>query len=258
MKVALLSIDASWSFKKRLKRIEILVKKAAENGARLALLPELSYGGYSVDSSALMAYDFDVGFEFFAAVAKNYGIYIGFGVSCLQDNGKFKNSYIVVSNNGDKVCNYDKIHLFSFANEDTVFDCGDRLACFELEGVRIGLSICYDLRFAEIFSLYADSCDAVLCAAAWPKKRVDDFRLLLKARALENRMSMIGINWQGGDLYSKSSFVVDNTARIQKSFVSKGELDIYELEKTNLGSDRPNSVADKRFDLYMKLMLERL
>jgi len=255
VKIALLSLDASLAFEQRLEEIEKLVAKSAKKSARLALLPELSYSGYTNDSSILTSNNFDSALKFFSSLAMRHGIYIGFGAP-VQDGRKFKNSYTVVSDSGDIVCEYQKMHTFSFAGEDVIFERGDSIDSFSIDGISIGVSICYDLRFAEIFSLYADRCDAVVCPSAWPKNRIKDFRLLIKARALENRLSMIGINWRGGGLYLKSSCVSNEAGVIQKPLISGSKLDIYELTKKNIAKNEPNSVLDKRFDLYAKLMME--
>jgi predicted amidohydrolase len=255
VKIALLSLDASLAIEQRMKEIEKLIAKSAKNGVRLALLPELSYSGYTNDSSILASNNFDSALKFFSYLARRHRIYIGFGAPT-QNGRKFKNSYTVVSDSGDAVCEYQKIHTFSFAEEDAVFERGDSIASFSVDGVSIGVSICYDLRFAEIFSLYADGCDAVVCPSAWPKNRIKDFRLLIKARALENRLSVIGINWRGGGLYLKSSCVSNEAGVMQKPLISGSRLDIYELAKKNIAKNEPNSVLDKRFDLYAKLMME--
>lgn len=256
MKTAILSLDASLSFVQRIKEIELLIEKSAKEGVNLVLLPELSYCGYTVDSSIFAKHSFGNGLNFFSSLAKKHSVYIGFGVA-KRSGERYKNSYVVVSSKGETVCVYDKIHIFSFANEDAVFDGGDRLCIFELDGLKIGISICYDLRFPEIFSLYADRCDVVLCPSAWPKKRIGEFKLLLKARAVENRISMIGINWLGGE-YLKSSFVTDAIGMVQKPLVAGRKLDIYEILAKNTNSKTPNRVNDKRFDLYVKFIGERV
>lgn len=256
MKAAILSLDASLSFVQRVKEIKSLVEKSAKEGVKIVLLPELSYCGYAVDGSIFAKHSFDDGLNFFSSLAKKHGVHIGFGVA-KQSGERYKNSYVVVSNKGETVCVYDKIHIFSFADEDAVFDGGDKLCIFELDGVSIGISICYDLRFPEIFSLYADKCDVVLCPSAWPKKRAGEFKLLLKARAVENRISMIGINWLGGE-YVKSSLATDATGMVQKPLVAGRKLDVYEILPKSTNSKTPNSVNDKRFDLYAKFIGERV
>lgn len=251
-----MSVDASYGFDDRLKRADELLALASVNGAKLALFPELFYGGYDLSPDELCKYDFEDGVAFFSALAIKYKIAVGFGVG-QKTATKYKNSYIVLSNDGKPLAHYDKIHVFSFAKEDDVFVGGDKLASFELDGVTFGLSICYDLRFPEIFSLYSKECDAVLCPAAWPKKRVSNFKFLLKARALENLFTVVGINWQGksdkGIEYAKSSAVATPKAAFKKPIFAGDEIDIYEINKREIPNGAPDTVKDKLFSLYASL-----
>lgn len=247
MKVALLSLDASLGFNDRLRKIEELISSARSKEARVVVLPEMSYGGYMATPLAGHKED---GFGFFSKLALKYGVYIAFGT--IRDFGeKFKNSLLVVSDKGELISEYDKIHIFSFANEDKSFEGGENLAWVEIEGLTFGLSICYDLRFAEMYSLYSKTCDAVLCIAAWPKKRIANFKLLLKVRALENLTPMLGVNWQGTE-YIKSSHVANTTGAFQKPLFESVDMDIYEIGTKTLPKTLPNTIEDKRFALYAK------
>ena len=250
MKIALLSIDFSFDFEQRVAKIEELIKLSVAHNAKLLLLPELSYCGYSTDIDKIAKSGIDDAVGFFCALAKKYEVSIGFGVA-KPHNGRYKNSYLIVSKSGEIIASYDKIHIFSFGGEERIFDGGDELESFEIDGVRFGLCICYDLRFAEVFSIYSATCDAVLCPSAWPKKRAADFQLLLRARALENRLSVAGVNWRGGE-YGKLSLVAKNDGSLEEPLFTSEELDIFEINKKELFDKEPNSVADKRFGLYAR------
>ena len=250
MKIALLSIDFSFDFEERIAKIEELTRLSAAHEAKLLLFPELSYCGYATDVDKIAKYSFDDGVHLFCVLAKKYEVNIGFGVA-KPYNGRYKNSYLIASKSGEIVALYDKIHIFSFGGEERIFDGGDELESFEVDGVRFGLSICYDLRFAEIFSIYSATCDVVLCPSAWPKKRAADFRLLLRARALENRLSVAGVNWRGGE-YEKLSFVAKNDGSMEEPLFTSEELDIFEINKKEISDKEPNSVTDKRFGLYAR------
>lgn len=247
MKVALLSLDVSLTTKARLGQIKELVLSASSMGASLCVLPEMSFGGYNATPK-----ECDQGAdEFFAALAKEANVAIAYGHVKKADK-KLKNSVTVVSSSGEELAHYDKMHVFTFANEQKSFEGGDVLANFSIGDIRFGLSICYDLRFAELYSLYAKSCDAVLCIAAWPKKRISTFKLLLKARAVENVTTLVGVNWQGGE-YVKSSYVATQNGVFSKPVYAGSELDIYEISPSKKDGKSPNSVDDKRFELYAKL-----
>lgn len=247
MKVALLSLNVALTDKERLERIRELVSSASSIGALLCVLPEMCFGGYNA-----IPKECDYGAdEFFALLAKEANVAIAYG-HVKNSNKKLKNSLTVVSNSGKKLASYDKMHVFTFANEQKSFEGGDALASFSIDGMRFGLSVCYDLRFAELYSLYAKSCDAVLCIAAWPKKRISTFKLLLKARAVENVTTLVGVNWQGGE-YVKSSRVANQKGVFAKPVFASNELDIYEITPSAKDNKTPNSVNDKRYELYAKL-----
>lgn len=93
---------------------------------------------------------------------------------------------------------YDKRHLFSYGGEDRRYAAGTRREVVEWRGVRFLLQICYDLRF-PVFSRNASDYDVALYVASWPESRIDVWRTLLKARAIENQCYAVGVNRCGDD-----------------------------------------------------------
>jgi len=129
-----------------------------------------------------------------SAVAEEAGIYV-LG-SYRKDTGSLpQNVAAVFAPDGARIAEYAKIHLFSPDGEDASFMPGEKLCIFMLNGVRFGIAICYDLRFADLFGAYARAgCDAVIVPAAWPCVRLKHWDLFLHARALENQIYVVGIN----------------------------------------------------------------
>lgn len=129
-----------------------------------------------------------------------------------NDNGNFFNRLIWVKPEGD-MFTYDKRHLFRMAGEDKVYSAGNKNITVELLGWRIRPFICYDLRFPlwtrNIDNIY----DAAIFIANWPERRSLHWKLLLRARAIENQCYVIGVNRVGtdgnGHPYSGDSSVVD-------------------------------------------------
>ena len=106
---------------------------------------------------------------------------------------------------------YDKRHLFGFAGETDAYVAGERRVVTEWRGVRFLLQVCYDLRF-PVFSRNAGDYDAVIYVANWPTQRIDVWRTLLKARALENQCIVVGVNRVGKDPaceYCGGSMIID-------------------------------------------------
>ena len=98
---------------------------------------------------------------------------------------------------------YRKTHLFTGApiGEDKCFAPGNELKSFPFGGLRLGLSICYDLRFPEVYRTLAieEEANVFILSSAWPFPRVEHFRILATARAIENQSYMIVSNRVGTD-----------------------------------------------------------
>jgi len=133
------------------------------------------------------------------------------GSLIIKDNGKYYNRLIWMPPSG-VVEYYDKIHLFSFADEDRHFTAGTERKIFTHEQWRICPQICYDLRFPESARNNIDY-DVLLYVANWPKVRVDAWSSLLRARAIENVAYTVGVNRVGQDgiekAYNGQSTLID-------------------------------------------------
>jgi omega-amidase len=130
--------------------------------------------------------------------------------SCpILEQDKFYNR-LFVYNKGKEITHYDKHHTF-IGGEREAYQSGSTLNTFEFKGWKIGLNICYDLRFPVWCR--AQECDIMVFCANWPSKRQDHWTTLLKARAIENQCYVIGINRIGTDEndwhYSGDSVVFD-------------------------------------------------
>jgi omega-amidase len=97
---------------------------------------------------------------------------------------------------------YRKIHPFSLAEEDQHFTRGKDIVTSNYDNYKIGLSICYDLRFPELYRYYAkERTELMINIANWPVKRIEHWKYLLRARAIENQCFMVGVNRIGNDPY---------------------------------------------------------
>jgi nitrilase len=143
-----------------------------------------------------------------AALAREYGVWLVGGTLPIhaEQPGRVRNACCVWSPAGERVARYDKIHLFAYDNgrgeaydEARVLEAGDTPVTFEAEGLRVGLSICYDLRFPEHFrALMNPPCDLLVVPAAftWTTGQAH-WELLLRARAVENLCHVLA-SAQGG------------------------------------------------------------
>jgi predicted amidohydrolase len=124
-----------------------------------------------------------------------------------------KNTAVVIGRDGRILSTYAKMHLFSSGHEDEGNTPGTDLGMFTLDSLACGVAICYDLRFPDLFRLYAQQgVQAVFVPSAWPHIRTRHWELFIQARALENQMYIIGVNTTGQtpiESYSGNSMTAD-------------------------------------------------
>ena len=126
--------------------------------------------------------------------------------------------------------------------------------------LKIGVTICYDLRFPEIYSALGAKSDLIVNIANWPTKRIEHWTTLLRARAIENQVYIAGVNRIGTDQnsleYVKSSIAVNPNGEILKPIYSEKELDIYEIDKDVLSEfkTRFSTTQDRNPAFYKSIL----
>jgi deaminated glutathione amidase len=219
MKVAAIQMVSGCAVGPNLERARALLTQAAAAGAELAVLPEYFclLGRADTDKLAVQeAQGHGPIQQALADAARALGLWIVGGTLPLRDAGgpepaaRVRNACLVFDPHGTAVRRYDKIHLFRFDNgqerfdESRVLDAGHAPALFELPSRdghvwRVGLSVCYDLRFPELYRAYADQgADLLLVPSAftWTTGEAH-WDLLLRARAVEN-LAWVVAPAQGG------------------------------------------------------------
>ena len=165
----------------------------------MILLPELwSTGYYPTPVENFADKDGRRTKEFLCAAAKKFSVNIIGGSVIVESGGQIFNRSYVANRRGEIVASYDKTHLFSFAGEDKVFSAGDKISVVELDGVKCGVAICYDLRFPEFIRKIAlAGAEIIFIPAAWSLKRLTPRQILTKARAIENQIFVVFANSSG-------------------------------------------------------------
>ena len=233
MRIALTQMDQKWEDKEEnLLTCEVLIHEAKNNGADLIIFPEMTLTGFSMNYPAVAEEKESKNLEKFKKLAKYNDIAIIFGL--VIKNEKYgTNSAIFLSREGEVLETYNKIHPFSLAGEDENIKGGESLCIVENLNLRIGMTICYDLRFPELYSALSQYCDLVVNIANWPAKRIDHWITLLKARAIENQIYVAGVNRIGIDNngleYMKSSMIFNPNGEIMIPVYSEEQLDIYDI-----------------------------
>lgn len=113
-------------------------------------------------------------------------------------NGGYRNLSLVYSPDGSERAAYRKLHPFSYGGEDRLFEPGREIATVDIEGWVAQPTICYDLRFPELYRAGSDrGAHLILVQANWPEARQAHWRALLQARAIENQAFVAGVNCTG-------------------------------------------------------------
>jgi deaminated glutathione amidase len=223
LRVACVQINSSPSKAENLERMEPLVARAAATGADLVLLPEKWNGLGSHEILLDVAEPLDGG-ETVGAMsrwARTHGVTLVGGSIAERREGrdKLSNTCVVFDPDGEIAAVYRKIHMFDVEvggvvyRESEIEEPGDGPVSCEVEGWRLGLTVCYDLRFPELYRILAvEGAELVTVPAAFTLfTGKDHWELLLRARAVENQCYVVAANqWgvvEGKASYGRSSIV---------------------------------------------------
>lgn len=236
---------------------ENLAAQAAARGADLLLLPELWSTGYDLDHTAEHAAPLDSGhFALMAGLAKAHQLYIAGTALEANPGGKPFNTAALYGPDGKCAGAYRKVHLWAPLGEVEHMTPGDAMPAFDLPWGRVAMAICYDLRFPELWRRLADAgAQLVLIPAEWPVRRIEHWRLLLRARAVENQLFVAGCNRTGtgadGD-FGGYSALVDPWARVLAEVGSEPGLCITTIEMDEVTRARRlfPFLADRRPEVY--------
>ncbi|MFT5643666.1 MAG: putative amidohydrolase [Janthinobacterium sp.] len=206
--VAAIQMISSASVSDNIATARRLVGQAAAAGAQLVLLPEYwAIMGHSDNDKVALAEQPGHGViqDCMAGLAREHGIWLIGGTLPLQTEvpGKVFNTTLVYDPQGQPVGRYDKIHLFGFSNGNETYDesrtivPGSLIGSIEAPFGRVGLSVCYDLRFPELYRAMG-SCTLIVVPAAFTHTTgLAHWEVLLRARAIENQCYVLAAA-QGG------------------------------------------------------------
>jgi predicted amidohydrolase len=137
---------------------------------------------------------------------------------------------------------------------------GNLLKIVDFDSFSIGLTICYDLRFPELYSSLGTQSELVVNIACWPSQRLDHWTTLLKARAIENQIFMVGVNRIGSDgngqHYMKSSMIFNPNGIKLEPIHSEDELDVFDLDISTLTDfkSRFSTTQDRKPEFYKSIL----
>ncbi|GGY69398.1 carbon-nitrogen hydrolase family protein [Marinobacter zhanjiangensis] len=260
--VAAIQMVSTGDIDDNLNQASLLLARAAEQGARVAVLPEnfavLDTANMPVHGSREVSVDGPIR-SFLADQARKHGLWIVGGSlpigarpdgSAIED--RVRASCVVVDDQGREVARYDKIHLFDAMVEDTqgqyresdTFEPGEELVTVDTPVGRLGLSICYDLRFPEFFrQLRERDVDWVTLPSAFTWLTGDaHWHPLVRARAIENQVWIVAPG-QGGQNSERRrtyghSMIVDPWGKIMKELAEGAGVITTEINLDHLAEVR--------------------
>jgi omega-amidase len=202
MRIALIQLAPDWeSPKETIAQIENLGLEKID--ADLILFPELTLTGFTMNSEMLAEELDGVSTTFFIGLAKKLKKHIIAGLIENYDDRRYNNA-VHFDRDGLIAARYRKIHPYSYAGEDKSYSGSKELVTTKIDNHVFGLSVCYDLRFPELYRMYAkQGVEAIINIANWPVQRIHHWNHLLKARAIENLCYVIGCNRIGDDPFNK-------------------------------------------------------
>lgn len=265
MLVALVSLNQLWHKKEEnFLRCKELAQTAVDKGAELIIFPEMTLTGYSLDTELVPEeIASSKTLEKFAVLSEELHCDILFGAGISFRHTERPHNVLCHAgwNSGARPV-YSKIHPFSVVGEDEVYEAGESLNFIGIKGIKLGASICYDLRFPELFSQMALQCVGAICIANWPSQRIEHWHVLLKARAIENQMFLIGVNRVGVDglgvEYIKSSRVISPTGESVGEVFKSLELDIFDIDFNTTQEARDEfPILKDRYPVYSKFLQKK-
>jgi predicted amidohydrolase len=241
-----------------IRKIAEFALRAKSAGAELIVFPEMVDTGYSMSTIKAHASRWtDGAVSQVQAIAKELSVAIVSGVS-ERDGDCIYNSQVFIDSRGAIIGKYRKTHLFTPIEEHKCFSAGRELASFSFAEFRLGLSICYDLRFPEVYRTLAidHGANVLIISSAWPFPRVEHFRVLAAARAIENQSYLVAANRvgrDGGTSFCGTSAIIDPYGvAIAAASADREELVVADVSEEVLHSVRTRMpvFADRRQGLY--------
>ncbi len=228
--ILVLQLDLLWhDAQGNRERIQQILSHQRTSNAKLIVLPEMFSTGFTMEANELAEPTQGPTCQWMQEMAQQYQATVC-GSIIVKEKGNYYNRFLWVDAGGLQGY-YDKRHLFAMGKEDRVYTGGQSQPIFTQANWKVLPQICYDLRFPvwsrnEVSDKGSWKYDLAVYVASWPEKRVHHWEALLKARAIENQVYVIGVNRVGEDpngiRYTGSSMVVHPSGEIL-AYASGGE-----------------------------------
>ncbi|HZP29472.1 MAG TPA: nitrilase-related carbon-nitrogen hydrolase, partial [Acidimicrobiia bacterium] len=177
MRVAAVQHDVVWADKEaNFARLAPMIDAAARAGARFVVLTEMYSTGFVMDAASVAEPVDGPSTAFLVEQARRHDVWVCGSLPELEPGREHPYNRLVVAAPDGTRHRYAKIHPFTYAREDEHYAAGEERVVVDVEGVRVGLFVCYDLRFADEFWALAPDVDAYVVPANWPESRREHWR----------------------------------------------------------------------------------
>lgn len=225
----------------------------------VVVLPEMFSTGFSMKAEDLAEEMDGPSVQWMKEMAARYKMIIT-GSLIIKEEGQFYNRLVWMQPNG-VWGQYDKRHLFAYAEEDKHYTSGQERLIAAVNGWKVNLMICYDLRFPvwarQQFREEGFEYDVLIYVANWPERRSGAWKTLLQARAIENQCYVIGVNRVGNDgngiYHSGDSMVVNPLGEVAYHKAHKEDVFTITLQKEELEEIRKKMPFWKDADAFALL-----
>ncbi len=203
IKIAALQMNSAiGDIEKNCDKIDKIVSTEISDDADILILPEVWTCGWACRHFTECAEDIDkaASISLLKKIAKEHNINILGGSIILKKNNLLYNSCPVIDRNGKLLATYEKNHLFSYygCDEGKYITAGTNPVMVNLEGINIGLTICFDIRFPEIYRAYRKAgADLLVNMAAWGLSKPIPWEMMTRSRAIENQTYMVALTQSG-------------------------------------------------------------
>lgn len=235
LKIAMVQMDVALGDKEKNMDTILGLTRDLPSDCDFLVLPELWNIGYDKEHISEKAETLkEESIAFLRKLAKEKQVNIVGGSIAERHDGNIYNTLPIIGKHGELLCKYRKVHLFPLGIEEKeLFSEGDEWGVYNEDDLTFGMMLCYDLRFpAFCRNLALRDASVIFVPAQWPAARMNHFRVLLQARAVENQVHVIGVNRCGNDgiAYQGGSMIVAPDGSILAECGSEEELKICSID----------------------------
>lgn len=259
--VSLIQSDLHWEDKEANLRMFDEKIYNIQDKTHMIILPEMFNTGFSMNAEKLAEPMSGTTIKWMKQMATKKKVIIT-GSLIIKEGEDYFNRLVWMLPSG-KHGHYDKRHLFAYAGEDQHYTAGENRFIASVNGWKVNLQVCYDLRFPvwarqdvskTLAELNPFEYDVLIYVANWPQRRINAWKTLLQARAIENQCYTIGVNRVGDDAngihYTGCSMVVDPMGEVLYQQEDKEDIETITLDKKHLADIRQRFPFWKDADIF--------